>query len=144
MEGSEATACEWPSAEEKATNMAQAMALRGQAKEGGLRFSVYLPPRLADWLLGLVEKGTFVDPSEAVFVMLQEAQELEPHHDLRRELLNRTLQAAEDDPRPGIPADEVFRRLKEKRALSPEPAVWEKHKPVSSQGQMGSGDRGPL
>ena len=31
----------------------------------------------------------FIDPSEAVFVMLQEAQELEPHHDLRRELLGR-------------------------------------------------------
>jgi antitoxin ParD1/3/4 len=132
MEGSEATAWEWPSADEKARNVAQAMALRGQAKAGGLRFSVYLPPRLADWLLGLVEKGTFMDPSEAVFVMLQEAQELEPHHDLRRELLNRMLQAAEDDPRPAIPAEEVFRRLREKCASSSDPAVWEKHEPVSS------------
>jgi antitoxin ParD1/3/4 len=133
MEGSEANAREWPSAEEKARNMARAMALRGQAKEGGLRFSVYLPPRLADWLLGLVEKGTFVDPSEAVFVMLQEAQELEPHHDLRHELLNRILQAAEDQPRPGIPAEEVFRRLKEKCASSLDPAVWEKHKSCASE-----------
>jgi antitoxin ParD1/3/4 len=132
MEGSEATASEWPSAEEKARNMAHAMALRGQAQKGGLRFSVYLPPRLADWILGLVEKGTFVDPSEAVFVMLQEAQELEPHHDLRRELLKRTLQAAEDDPRPGIPAEEVFRRLKANCASPPDPAAWQKHKLVSS------------
>ncbi len=131
MEGSEATAFEWPGAEEKARNIAQAIALREQAKAGGLRFSVYLPPGLADWLLGLVEKGTFIDPSEAAFVMLQEAQELEPHHDLRHELLNRILQAAENDPRPGIPAEEVFRRLKEERASSPEPAVWEKHTPVS-------------
>ena len=112
--------------------MAQAIALREQAKAGGLRFSVYLPAGLAEWLLGLVEKGTFIDPSEAVFVLLQEAQELEPHHDLRRELLGRMLQAAEDDPRPPIPGEEVFKRLREKYASRPEPAVWEKHTPVSS------------
>jgi len=132
MKSPEAAAEEWPSAEEKARNVAQAIALREQAKAGGLRFSVYLPPGLAEWLLGLVEKGTFIDPSEAVFVLLQEAQELEPHHDLRRELLNRILQAAENDPRPGSPAEEVFRRIKEKLASRPEPAVWEKHTPVSA------------
>jgi Arc/MetJ-type ribon-helix-helix transcriptional regulator len=132
MKGSDATAGEWPSAEEKAKSVAQAIALREQAKAGGLRFSVYLPPGLAEWMLGLVENGTFIDPSEAVFVLLQEAQELEPHHDLRHELLNRILQAAANDPRPGIPAEEVFRQLKEKLASSPEPAVWEKHTPVSS------------
>jgi antitoxin ParD1/3/4 len=131
MKSPEATAEEWPSAEEKARNVARAIALREQAKSGGLRFSVYLPPGLAEWLLGLVEKGTFIDPSEAVFVMLQEAQELEPHHDLRRELLVRMLQAAEEDPRPPIPGEEVFKLLREKRISSPEPAVWEKHKPVS-------------
>jgi antitoxin ParD1/3/4 len=132
MEGSEASAFEWPSAEEKAKNVAQAKSLREQAKAGGLRFSVYLPPDLADWLLGLVEKGTFIDPSEAVFVKLQEARELEPHRDLRNELLSRMLQAAEDDPRPRIPGEEVLKRIKERRASLPEPTVWEKHKPASS------------
>lgn len=132
MKSLEATAKEWPSVEEKAKNVAQAMALREQAKVGGMRFSVYLPPGLAEWLLGLVEKGTFVDPSEAVFVMLQDAKELEPHHDLRRELLVRMLQAAEDDPRPPMPGEEVFKLLREKCISPPEPAVWEKHKPVSS------------
>jgi antitoxin ParD1/3/4 len=116
----------WPSAEVKAKSIAQAKALRAQAEKGGLHFSAYLPPGLADWLLGLIEKGTFIDPSEAVFVMLQQAQELEPHHDLRRELLARMLQAAEDDPRPSIPAEEVFKELRELRALPLEPAVWEK------------------
>jgi antitoxin ParD1/3/4 len=116
---------EWPSAEEKAKSVAQAIALKERAKFGGLRFSVYLPPRLAEWLLGLVEKGTFLDPSEAAFVLLQEQKELEPHDDLRHELLNRILQAAEDDLRPGIPAEEVFRKLKERRPL-PEPAEWKK------------------
>ena len=133
MKSSEVTAGDWPSAEEKAKNVAQAIALREQAKAGGLRFSVYLPPRLADWLLGLVEKGAFIDPSEAVFVKLEEARELEPHHDLRQELLSRMLRAAAiDDPRPAIPAEEVFKLLKEKLASPPEPAVWEKHKPVSA------------
>ena len=132
MTSPEANAFEWPSAEEKTRNVAQAIALREQAKAGGLRFSVYLPPDLADWLLGLVEKGTFIDPGEVVFVKLQEAQELEPHHDLRRELLTRMLQVAEDDPRPSIPGEEVLKRIKERRASLREPAVWEKHKPVSS------------
>ena len=99
---------------------------RVQAEKGGLRFSAYLPPGLADWLLGLIEKGTFHDPSEAVFVILGEHKDLEPHIDLRREIFARSLQAAIDDPRPSIPAEEVFKELREMRALPPEPAVWEK------------------
>lgn len=130
MKSPEAAAEEWPSAEVKAKSVAQAIALREQAKAGGLRFSVYLPPGLAEWLLGLVENGTFIDPDEAVFVLLQEAQELEPHHDLRNELLKRILRAAEDDPRPGTPAEEVFKRITEELASMPEPAVWEKHAPA--------------
>jgi hypothetical protein len=43
----------------------------------------------------------FSDPGEAVFVMLGEDRDLEPHADLREELLRRTLQAAMEDPRPG-------------------------------------------
>jgi antitoxin ParD1/3/4 len=97
-----------------------------QAEKGGLRFSAYLPPGLADWLLGLIEKGTFHDPSEAVFVILGEHQDLEAHTDLRREILARSLQAAIDDPRPSIPAEEVFKELRELHALPLEPAVWEK------------------
>lgn len=52
--------------------------------------------------------------------------DLEPHTDLRREILARSLQAAIDDPRPSIPAEEVFKELRELRASSLEPAVWEK------------------
>jgi len=127
MNDAEPSPDEWPSAEQKAKNIAQAKALREQAKEGGLRFGAYLPPRLADWLLGLVERGVFTDPGEAAFVIFGQYMELEPHADLRRELLHRSLQSAIDDPRPGIPADEVFRKLKEKLASPREPAaVWEK------------------
>jgi antitoxin ParD1/3/4 len=125
MSEAESVHDEWPSSEAKAKSIAQAKALRTQAEKGGLRFSAYLPPELASWLLGLVAQGIFLDPSEAVFVILGEHQELEPHADLRGELLKRMLQAAMDDPRPGIPAEEVFKKLKETHPL-PDPAVWVK------------------
>ena len=48
----------------------QARALREQARTGGLRFEAYLPGDMADWLLAQVEQGHFVDPSEAVFAIL--------------------------------------------------------------------------
>ena len=117
----------WNSPEDQAKRMAQARALRQQARTGGLRFEAYLPPRLADWLLAHIERGTFQDPSEAVFVIFGEHEELEPHDDLRHELLKRSLQAAIDDPRPGIPAEEVFGKLRTqmKQPLA-EPAVWRK------------------
>jgi antitoxin ParD1/3/4 len=67
----------------------------------------------------------FADPSEAVFVLLGEQNDLEPHADLRQESMRRLLQAAMDGPRPGTPAEEVLERLQQKMAgPSPEPAVW--------------------
>lgn len=63
--------------------------------------------------------------SEAVFVMLGEQQELEPHADLRQELLKRSLQAALDDPRPGVSAEEFEKRMRDRlEAPRVEPAVW--------------------
>jgi hypothetical protein len=79
--------------------IAQAGALRAQATKGGLVFAAYLPPRLAEWLLDLIERGEFADPSEAVFVILGEHRELEPHADLRDQFLRRSCQAESDDPR---------------------------------------------
>lgn len=70
----------------------QAKALREQARAGGLRFEAYLPPDMADWLLERVERGGFVDPSEAVFAIVQNYIEMEPHRDLRDELLCRMLE----------------------------------------------------
>src|SRR5208337_1519420 len=96
----------WPAAEEKAKNIAQAKALKEKVQNGGLRFEAYLPPGLAEWLLGLIERGVFVDPSEAVFVILGEHKDLEPHADLRTEILRRSLEAAINDPRPPIPGKE--------------------------------------
>ena len=117
----------WPFAEHKKKSIVQAKALRKQAKKGGLRFDAYLTPDLADWLLGLIEKGVFLDPSDATFVILGEHKELWPHADLRRELLKRILQSAIDDPRPSIPGEVVFKELRKKFAKPlPEPAVWKR------------------
>ncbi len=103
----------------------QAHVLRDEARAGGLRFEAYLPGRLADWLLEHVEKGHFVDPSEAVFVMVGLFRDMEPHQDLRDELLRRKLQGAMDDPRPAEPASDVFNALERRYAEPlPQPARW--------------------
>jgi Arc/MetJ-type ribon-helix-helix transcriptional regulator len=72
----------------------QAKVLREQARAGGLRFEAYLPGDMADWLLAQVEQGHFVDPSEAVFAIVKNFIEMEPHRDLRDELLRRILDAS--------------------------------------------------
>ena len=79
----------WRTAEEKALDIAQARALMSSVAKGGLRFEVYLPSELAVWVLDFVERGVFVDPGEAVFVILGEHRDLEPHADLRQEALRR-------------------------------------------------------
>jgi antitoxin ParD1/3/4 len=123
----------WRTAEEKALDIAQARALMPSARKGGLRFEVYLPSELAAWVLDFVERGVFVDPDEAVFVILGEHRELEPHADLRQEALRRTIQAARDDPRPGIPLAEVEAQMDKLLAEPrPEPAVWRQRPPVDA------------
>ena len=120
-------AFEWPDPADKAHAVEQAKRLRNQVAEGGLRFEAYLPPSLALWLLDRIEGGKYLDPSEAVFVILGEHEELEPHADLRQELFKRSIQAAADDPRPGISGEEMIKRLHELSAEpQPEPATWEK------------------
>ena len=117
----------WPPPGHQAKAIAQAQALTAQAQDGGLRFEVFLPSGLAEWMLGMVEAGTFLDPGEAAFVMFGEQKELSAHPDLRRELLSRSLQAAIADPRPGIPHEELMAKMKERlsRPLA-EPATWQK------------------
>jgi len=118
---------EWPDPADKAHAVEQARRLRDQAAKGGLRFEAYLPPGLALWLLDRIEQGKFLDPSEAVFVILGEHEELEPHADLRQKLFERTIQKAADDPRPGISSEELKALLHEKRKSPlPEPSRWEK------------------
>ncbi len=120
---------DWRTGEERASDVAQAKALREQAAKGGLRFEVYLPSSLAEWVLDFVERGVFTDPDEAVFVILGEHKDLEPHADLRQECLRRTLEAARNDPRPSISAEELDARMKRKKSEPrPEPAIWQQRK----------------
>lgn len=115
----------WPDPAEAAYSRTQVRALREKAKRGGLKFEAYLPPGDAVWLLDLIESGAFSGPSEATFVLLGQARELEPHADLHSELLRRRIQAAIDDPRPGIPGEQVLEKLKKEiESPLPEPAVW--------------------
>lgn len=106
---------------------AQARALREQARAGGLRFEAYLTGDQADWLLERVERGLFHDPSEAVFAIVGNFIELEPHRDLRDELLRRMLDVSAADLESARPADEVFDELRQELAKPrPEPARWQK------------------
>ncbi len=119
---------DWRTPADRARDIAQAKALRQQACKGGLRFEVFLPPGLAEWVLDFVERGVFVDPSEVVFVILGEHRDLEPHGDLRTEILKRSLDASINDPRPPIPLDEFKKKMAERMAeLRPEPAAWRKN-----------------
>ena len=105
--------------------------LRAQADAGGLRFDVYLPSDLATWLLDKIANGIFADPSEAVFVMLGRQQDLEAQPDLQSEVFRRSVQAAEDDPRPGIPIEEVMRKLeKELAGARSGSAIWPPRRPL--------------
>ena len=100
-----------------------------QACEGGLRFEAYLPPRLAEWVIALVDQDVFHSPTEAVFVAMQSFQELDEHPDLKQELLKRAIQKGIDSAKEGggIPAEQVMERLRQEMARPrPEPAVWDK------------------
>jgi len=109
-----------------APGVAQARALQQQAGRGGLIFEAYLPPVLASWLLGEIARGVFDDPNTAISIVLAEYRELEPHADLRRELLQRTIQAALADPQPPIAASDVAKQLQAPAPeRQPEPAVWQ-------------------
>lgn len=117
---------EWPSKTDRDAATSRARELRKTAADGGLRFEVYLPPVLALWLMDRVERGQFLDPSEAAFTLFKQAEELEPHADLRHELLRRSLQAAMDDPHPGIPHSQVAEAMERWKTRPPsDPAVWE-------------------
>lgn len=71
----------------------------------------------------------FVDPAEAVFAIVQNFIDMEPHRDLRDELLRRILERSLEDVKAGRvrDADEVFAELRRELAKPrPEAARWEK------------------
>lgn len=106
----------------------QARDLKEQAKTGGLKFEAYLPPNLAEWVLDMVEEGIFIDPCEAIFVYMGQAKDIEPHDDLKEEILRRRIQQGIDDAEAGrtYTADEVKQHLEEARRRRTAPAIWKK------------------
>jgi len=121
----DASDTDWPLPDAREQARRQAQDLRDLARDGGLRFQAYLPPEIALWLLDHVENDTFHDPSEAAFVLFREAKELEPHTDIRSELLKRMILGAADDPRPTVPVEEVKARFDAiRKSPRPNPAVW--------------------
>jgi Arc/MetJ-type ribon-helix-helix transcriptional regulator len=111
-----------------AAYQAQAAELKAEAAEHGLRFEAFFVPSIAEWVLGEVERGRFLGPSEAVFVAMQMFMELEAYPDLRKELLKREITKSLDDPRPSIPAEQVFAELDAmaKRMAERQPPTWQR------------------
>jgi len=110
----------------KSEPMAQASALRGQARVGGMRIEAYLPPVLADWLLSRIEDGTFSSPDEAASILLMEARVLDVDDNLRAELLRRALQAETGNPQSAAPTQEALKTVHDlQKALPSPPAAWE-------------------
>ncbi len=106
----------------------QARSLREQARKGGLEFEAYLPPDMADWILDLVEREIFVDPSEAVFVLMGQAREIAPHDDIKHELLQRSLERGLRDADEGRTycSAEVEAHVQAAIENGAAPAVWHK------------------
>lgn len=67
-------------------------------------------------MLERIEPGTFADPSQAVFAIVGNFRELEPHSDLRDELLRRMLDASAAELELARPADAVFAELRRELA----------------------------
>jgi len=87
--------------------------IRAHIRARGMTFKVFLPESLANWLRKKIRAGVFRDPAEAAFVAFQDLIELDRHPQVRRQLLHAMLKSRIDDPRPGIPADKVFKRLRD-------------------------------
>jgi hypothetical protein len=104
----------------------QAAALRERAAKDGMRFSAYLPPSLAAWVLDEIIAGRFSDPCEAAFCAMQDLQALSEHPPVREALLEKVLKAAVADVQRGdtVSADEMWAGLKKRAAEYEEPPHW--------------------
>ena len=116
----------WVETEQTANQrIEQARSLKEQAKKGGLKFETYLTPDLAEWVLSMVEQGDFIDPSEAVFVFMQQARDIDSHDDLKIDILRKRLEASEASGSL-VDGKEVFEKIKKDLKNMPESAIWEK------------------
>ena len=111
-----------------AQRVAQAQVLKAQVKTGGLKFETYLPPAVALWVLEQVEQGVFIDPAEAIFVLMQQAHDIDPHDDLKLAILKKRIEHGMDSAKNGqtYSAEEVAARMERLKKQRTPPAVWQK------------------
>ncbi len=111
--------------------------IRAHIRARGMEFRIFLPEDLANWLRKKVRKGIFQSPAEAALVAFQDLQQLDRYPEVRTALLKASLDEALNDPRPPIPAEKVFARLRAQtrryaRTPPPRPKPLPKpRKPVS-------------
>jgi len=77
--------------------------------------NVSLGSHFEDFIQKQVQNGRFQNASEVVRAGLRLLEDHEASHAERLQVLKQEINASFDDPRPDIPADEVFDRL-ERRA----------------------------
>jgi len=119
----------WAENEETARQrVEQVQTLREQVRTGGLKFETYLTSDLAGWILDMVEQGVFIDPSEAVFVFMQQAHDIDSHDDLKEEILRRRIEQGIQSADEGrtYTTEEVREHLDELDKKRTAPAVWKK------------------
>lgn len=98
--------------QEPAYTPAEQKRIRAHILARGMEFRVFLPEGMADWLRKKVRAGVFQSPSEAAFIAFQDLIELDKHPEARKTLLKAMLDVRINDPRPGIPAEKVFARIR--------------------------------
>jgi antitoxin ParD1/3/4 len=77
------------------------------------KISITVTPAMKRTLEERVASGQFASASELIREALRVWQKLEDEHQERLASIRARIQKSIDDPRPGIPAEEVFDRLKE-------------------------------
>ena len=121
----------WVESDETAkARIEQVQSLKEQAAAGGLRCNAYLTPSVATWILEMVERGEFVDPSQAIHVFLGIAKDLQKHPDIKRDLLRKQLDEgiAQLDRGEATDGPAFMKELKErmKNHVRTPAAVWKK------------------
>jgi hypothetical protein len=119
----------WMETEETAQQrIDQARLLKEGARTGGMKFEAYLTPDLAEWVLDMVEQGDFTDPSEAVFVFMGQAKDIDEHQDLKQEVFKRRIAQGIEAAENGdvYTSEEVWEHLDKVMKEKTEPVVWQK------------------
>lgn len=78
------------------------------------KFSITLTPRLADMAKQLVSSGEFGSVSEVMRSGLRALERDREEHQERLAVIRESVQSAIADPRPPVPIDEAFNRIRSK------------------------------